>query len=57
MITMHDGVIQKTVSFRNHEHEMLAGMSDATDRQIGLRAYESYGLAEDEVAIAEGAKG
>ncbi|BBL68406.1 hypothetical protein MchiMG62_15870 [Methanoculleus chikugoensis] len=54
---MHDGVIQKTVSFRNHEHEMLAGMSDATDRQIGLRAYESYGLAEDEVAIAEGAKG
>jgi len=37
-----------------HEKEVLAGMIDATDRQIDRLVYELYGLAEDEVAIVEG---
>ncbi|SCL76681.1 hypothetical protein L21_2620 [Methanoculleus chikugoensis] len=34
-----------------HEKEVLAGMIDATDRQIDRLVYELYGLTEDEVAI------
>ncbi|MDN7024026.1 restriction endonuclease subunit R [Methanoculleus sp. FWC-SCC1] len=37
-----------------HEREVLAGMIDATDRQIDRLVYEIYGLTEDEVAIVEG---
>ena len=37
-----------------HEKEVLAGMIDATDRQIDRLVYELYGLTEEEVAIAEG---
>ncbi len=37
-----------------HEKEVLAGMIDATDRQIDRMVYELYGLTEDEVAIVEG---
>ncbi|WP_292364107.1 MULTISPECIES: hypothetical protein [unclassified Methanoculleus] len=37
-----------------HEKEVLAGMIDATDRQIDRLVYELYGLAEDEVAVVEG---
>lgn len=46
LITMNDEVIPMTVPFRHHEREVLAGMSDATDRQVDLPAYESYRLAE-----------
>ncbi|MBA7465547.1 hypothetical protein ES707_00717 [subsurface metagenome] len=38
-----------------HEKEVLAGMIDATDRQIDRLVYALYGLAEDEVAVVEGA--
>jgi len=38
-----------------HEKEVLAGMIDATDRQIDGLVYELYGLTEDEVRIVEGA--
>jgi hypothetical protein len=38
-----------------HEKEALAGMIDATDRQIDRLVYELYGLTEDEVAVVEGA--
>jgi len=34
-----------------HEKGVLAGMIDATDRQIDRLVYELYGLTEDEVAI------
>ncbi|MDD3070678.1 MAG: hypothetical protein PHX88_05730, partial [Methanoculleus horonobensis] len=34
----------------SHEKEVLAGMIDATDRQIDRLVYELYGLTEDEVA-------
>ncbi|MBA7470322.1 Type IIS restriction enzyme Eco57I [subsurface metagenome] len=34
-----------------HEKEVLAGMIDATDRQIDRLVYELYGLTEDEVAV------
>ena len=37
-----------------HEKEVLAGMIDATDRQIDRLVYELYGLTEEEVAIVEG---
>ena len=37
-----------------HEKEVLAGMIDATDRQIDRLVYELYGLTEDEVAVVEG---
>lgn len=37
-----------------HEKEALAGMIDATDRQIDRLVYELYGLTEDEVAVVEG---
>jgi len=37
-----------------HEREVLAGMIDATDRQIDKLVYELYGLTEDEVAVVEG---
>ncbi|MCK9277720.1 MAG: hypothetical protein M0P22_06495 [Methanoculleus sp.] len=37
-----------------HEKEVLAGMIDATDRQIDRLVYELYGLTEDEVEIVEG---
>jgi len=36
-----------------HEKEVLAGMIDATDRQIDRLVYELYGLTEEEVAIVE----
>jgi hypothetical protein len=38
-----------------HEKEVLAGMIDATDRQIDRLVYELYGLTEDEIAVVEGA--
>jgi len=37
-----------------HEKEVLAGMIDATDRQIDRLVYELYGLTEDEVGVVEG---
>ena len=37
-----------------HEKEVLAGMIDATDRQIDRLVYELYGLTEDGVRIVEG---
>lgn len=37
-----------------HETEVLAGMIDATCRQIDRLVYDLYGLAEDEIAIVEG---
>ena len=37
-----------------HEKEVLAGMIDATDRQIDRLVYELYGLTGEEVAIVEG---
>ena len=37
-----------------HEREVLAGMIDATDRQIDRLVYELYGLTEDEVGVVEG---
>ena len=39
----------------SHEREVLAGMIDATDRQIDRLVYELYRLTEDEVAVVEGA--
>jgi hypothetical protein len=39
-----------------HEKEVLAGMIDATDREINRLVYELYGLTEDEVRIVEGTK-
>jgi len=36
-----------------HERDVLAGMIDATDRQIDRLVYELYGLSEEEVAIVE----
>jgi hypothetical protein len=38
-----------------HEKEALAGMIDATDRQIDRLVYELYGLTEEEIAVVEGA--
>ncbi|MCT8337534.1 hypothetical protein FKB36_08565 [Methanoculleus sp. Afa-1] len=38
-----------------HEKEVLAGMIDATDRQIDRLVYELYGLTEEEIAVVEGA--
>ncbi len=38
-----------------HEREVLAGMIDATDRQIDRLVYELYGLTEEEIAVVEGA--
>jgi hypothetical protein len=38
-----------------HEKEVLAGMIDATDRQVDRLVYELYGLTEDEVAVVENA--
>jgi len=38
-----------------HEREVLAGMIDATDRQIDTLVYELYGLTEEEIAVVEGA--
>jgi len=37
-----------------HEKEALAGMIDATDRQIDRLVYELYGLTEEEIAVVEG---
>jgi len=37
-----------------YEREVLAGMIDATDRQIDRLVYELYGLSEEDVAIVEG---
>ncbi|WP_214041657.1 Eco57I restriction-modification methylase domain-containing protein [Methanoculleus sp.] len=37
-----------------HEREVLAGMIDATDREIDRLVYELYGLTEDEIAVVEG---
>jgi hypothetical protein len=37
-----------------HEREVLAGMIDATDRQIDRLVYELYGLTEEEIAVVEG---
>ena len=37
-----------------HEKEMLAGMIDATDREIDRLVYELYGLTEEEIAVVEG---
>ena len=37
-----------------HEKEVLAGMIDATDRQIDRLVYELYRLTGEEVAIVEG---
>ncbi len=37
-----------------HEKEVLAGMIDATDRQIDRLVYELYGLTEEEIAVVEG---
>ncbi|WP_332450659.1 Eco57I restriction-modification methylase domain-containing protein [Methanoculleus sp.] len=39
-----------------HEKEVLAGMIDATDRQIDRLVYELYGLTEEEIAVVEGTK-
>jgi len=36
-----------------HEKEVLAGMIDATDRQIDRLVYELYRLTENEVRIVE----
>ncbi|ABN57322.1 hypothetical protein Memar_1393 [Methanoculleus marisnigri JR1] len=47
LITMHNGVIHKTIPSRRHGP---AGMFDATGRQIDLRVCESQRLAEDGVA-------
>ena len=38
----------------SHEKEVLAGMIDATDRQIDRLVYELYGLTEEEIAVVEG---
>lgn len=38
-----------------HEKEVLAGMIDATDRQIDRLVYELYGLTEEEIAVVEDA--
>ena len=38
-----------------HEREVLAGMIDATDREIDRVVYELYGLTEEEIAVVEGA--
>ncbi|HQE50409.1 MAG TPA: TaqI-like C-terminal specificity domain-containing protein, partial [Fervidobacterium sp.] len=38
-----------------HEKEALAGMIDATDREIDRLVYELYGLTEEEIAVVEGA--
>ncbi|WP_292521701.1 N-6 DNA methylase [Methanoculleus sp.] len=38
----------------SHEKEVLAGMLDATDRQIDRLVYELYGLTEEEIAVVEG---
>ncbi|WP_301677488.1 Eco57I restriction-modification methylase domain-containing protein [Methanoculleus methanifontis] len=40
-----------------HEKEVLAGMIDATDRQIDRLVYELYGLTEEEIAVVEGTHG
>ncbi len=37
-----------------HEREVLAGMIDATDREIDRLVYELYGLTEEEIAVVEG---
>jgi hypothetical protein len=37
-----------------HEKEVLAGMIDATDREIDRLVYELYGLTEEEIAVVEG---
>jgi len=37
-----------------HEREVLAGMIDATDRQIDKLMCELYGLTKNEVRIVEG---
>ena len=37
-----------------HEKEVLAGVIDATDREIDRLVYELYGLTEEEVAVVEG---
>lgn len=37
-----------------HEKEALAGMIDATDREIDRLVYELYGLTEEEIAVVEG---
>jgi len=37
-----------------HEREALAGMIDATDREIDGLVYELYGLTEEEIAVVEG---
>jgi hypothetical protein len=36
-----------------HEKEVLAGMIDATDREIDRLVYELYGLTEEEIAVVE----
>jgi len=33
---------------------VLAGMIDATDREIDVLVYELYGLTEEEIAVVEG---
>ena len=40
-----------------HEKEVLAGMIDATDREIDRLVYELYGLTEEEIAVVEGTHG
>jgi len=40
-----------------HEKEALAGMIDATDREIDRLVYELYGLTEEEIAVVEGTHG
>jgi hypothetical protein len=37
-----------------HEKEVLAGVIDATDREIDRLVYELYGLTEEEIAVVEG---
>ena len=36
-----------------HEKEVLAGVIDATDREIDRLVYELYGLTEEEIAVVE----
>jgi len=36
------------------EKEALAGMIDATDREIDRLVYKLYGLTEEEIAVVEG---
>ncbi|WP_292384442.1 hypothetical protein [Methanoculleus sp. UBA430] len=50
MLDLNKRLVAAKVS---HEKEVLAGMIDATDRQIDRLVYELYGLTEEEIAVVE----